>query len=153
MKQRWILAGLFVLVVLAAIVYWRLLATSPTQRQSAETVVSQVSQPAPGSEEEKTRMAVLGVWQDNYQGKRTMTLHKDGTGTMLVELEGAAALLYASQLRFDMTWSLEGKKLTKKTVGGEPAAKVNLILNTLGDTAVDTIMEMTEDRLLLLDQN
>lgn len=98
-------------------------------------------------------MAVLGVWQDNYQGKRTMTLNKDGTGTMHVELEGAAALLYASQLRFDMTWSLEGKKLTKKTVGGEPAAKVNLILNTLGDTAVDTIMEMTEDRLLLLDQN
>jgi hypothetical protein len=82
-----------------------------------------------------------------------MTLNADGTGTMLVELKGLTATLYASRLRFDMIWSLEGKKLTKKTIGGEPTAKVNLILNTMGDTAVDTIVEITEDRLLLLDKD
>ncbi len=44
-------------------------------------------------------------------------------------------------------------KLTKKTVGGEPAEKVNLILNTMGDTADDTLLEVTDDRLLLLDKD
>ena len=94
---------------------------------------------------------LLGVWQDDYQGKRTMTLNEDGSATMFVELSGAQAFLFAAELRFDMTWSLDGKNLTKKTVGGEPADKVNLILNTMGDTADDTLLEVTDDRLLLLD--
>lgn len=105
------------------------------------------------SDQEKQRRKLLGVWQDHYQGKRTMTLNEDGTGTMLVELSGLQATLFASQLRFDMQWSLDGKKMTKKTVSGEPAGKVNFILKTMGDTAVDTLLELTEDRLLLLDQN
>jgi len=82
-----------------------------------------------------------------------MTLNDDGTGTMLVELSGVQAALFASKLRFDMQWSLDGKKLIKKTIGGEPASKVNLILNTMGDTAEDTIVEVTADRLLLLDKD
>lgn len=105
------------------------------------------------SAEDKARRQLLGVWQDHYQGKRTMTLKEDGTGTMLVELSGLKAALFASKLRFDMKWSLDGKKFTKKTVGGEPADKVNMILNTMGNTAEDTILEVTEDRLLLLDKD
>ena len=58
---------------------------------------------------------LLGVWQDDYQGKRTMTLNEDGTGTMLVELSGWRASLYALKLRFEMQWRLEGKVLKKRT--------------------------------------
>src|SRR5581483_8082610 len=105
------------------------------------------------SPQDKQRRRLLGVWQDEYKGKRTMTLKEDGTGTMLVELSGLQATLFAAKLRFDMTWSLDGQKLTKKTVGGEPADKVNLILNTMGNTAEDTVLELTEDRLLLLDKD
>lgn len=152
MKRRWILLGLLVLVV-GGMAYWRLTSAPPAQRQAGGAAVSSSPLPAAGSEEEKTRRAVLGVWQDEYQGKRTMTLKEDGSGTMLVELKGVSAVLYAAQLRFDMKWSLEGKKLIKKTVGGEPAAKVNLILNTMGDTAEDTIVEVSEERLLLLDKD
>ena len=149
MKRRWIWLTLFlVLFVAAGVAYWRL-----TSAPHLSTTTATTPLPAPGSEDDKTRQALLGVWQDEYQGKRTMTLHKDGTGTMLVELKGMTAVLYAAQLRFDMTWSLDGRKLTKKTIGGEPASKVNLILNTMGDTAVDTIVELTEDRLLLLDKD
>jgi hypothetical protein len=72
---------------------------------------------------------------------------------MLVELSGIEATLFAARLRFDMKWSLDNDKLTKTTVGGEPADKVNLILNTMGNTATDTILELTEDRLLLLDKD
>lgn len=154
MSRRSMVLGTILFVVISASMgYWWLTSAPPSQRQARGTAVTTKPLPTPDSEEANTRNSVLGVWQDTYQGKRTMTLNQDGTGTMLVELQGAAALLYAAQLRFDMTWSLDGKKLTKKTIGGEPAAKVNLILNTLGDTAVDTILEISEDRLLLLDQD
>jgi len=153
MKRQWMLVGCILFLLLVAMGYWWLTSSSPSQRQTSIAAVSTLPTPMAGSEEDKTRQTLLGVWQDDYQGKRTMSLNADGTGTMQVELKGVTAALYASQLRFDMTWSLEGKKLTKKTIGGEPAAKVNLILNTMGDTAVDTILEITDDRLLLLDKD
>ena len=82
-----------------------------------------------------------------------MTLNEDGTGTMFVELTGAKAVLFADKLRFDMQWSLDGKKLIKKTISGEPQNKVNIIINTMGDTAEDTLVEVTEEKLLLLDKD
>jgi len=152
MKRRWIVALCLLAIILSgSIAWWRLTLPPASARDTA--VALNAALPAAGTSEDKARQQVIGTWQDEYQGKRTMTLNSDGTGTMLVELKGAAALLYASKLRFDMTWSLQGKKLTKKTVGGEPANKVNAILNLMGDTAEDTIVEVTADRLLLLDKD
>jgi hypothetical protein len=105
------------------------------------------------SEQDALRQKLLGVWEDEYQGKRTMTLLADGTGTMCVELSGMQAALFASMLRFDMVWELEGRLLRKRTVGGEPAIKVNLILKMKGNTATDAIRDVTDSRLLLLDEN
>lgn len=154
MKRRWIIPGcLFLIAILGGLGYWRLTLPPAPQRQNVNNASAVAPVPRAGSEEDKKRRSVLGVWQDQYQGKRTMTLNEDGTGTMLVELSGVQAALFASKLRFDMQWSLDGKKLIKKTVGGEPASKVNLILNTMGDTAEDIILEVTEERLLLLDKD
>ncbi|MDP6634479.1 MAG: hypothetical protein QGG42_06255 [Phycisphaerae bacterium] len=114
------------------------------------------SMPASGpadNEDARMRKLVLGTWADEYQGKRTMTLRPDGTGTMLVELDGLKAFMFASRLRFDMVWSLENGRLKKRTVGGEPAGKVGLILATMGDRVDEPILELTDKRLLLLDAN
>jgi hypothetical protein len=108
---------------------------------------------SPETPEEMRRRLLPGVWQDEYQGKRTMTLSADGTGTMIVELTGVQAKLFASRLQFDMQWSLAGDTLRKTTIGGEPAKKVNLILKMMGDTATEKIVEITDARLRLLDQN
>lgn len=153
MSRRSITAVCLLLLLLAGgFLYWRL-TTRPPQHQDS-TIASVLAQlPQAGSEEDKLRRQVLGTWQDQYQGKRTMILNEDGTGTMLVELNGVQAALFAAKLRFDMQWSLSGKKLIKKTISGEPANKVNLILNTMGDTAEDTILEVTEEKLLLLDKD
>lgn len=152
MKRRWIVAlCLLAIVLCGSVAWWRLTLPPASARDSVAAVNSPL--PTAGSAVDKARQQVIGTWQDEYQGKRTMTLNADGTGTMLVELKGATALLYASKLRFDMTWMLQDKKLIKKTVGGEPANKVNLILNTMGDTAEDTIVEVTAERLLLLDKD
>jgi hypothetical protein len=97
--------------------------------------------------------AVLGTWTDNYRGKRTMTLNENGTGTMLVELTGLSATLYARQLRFDMVWSIEDRRLKKQTIGGDPPDKVALILKLMGDRVDEPILELSGDRLILLDKD
>lgn len=99
------------------------------------------------------RALVIGTWEDDYQGHRTMTLHEDGTGTMVVELQGLQARLFASRLDFRMEWSLEAGRLKKRTVGGEPEGRVNMILKMMGDRVDEPILELTEDRLLLQDQD
>jgi hypothetical protein len=104
------------------------------------------------SDEQYRRLAV-GIWRDQYQGKRTMTLAEDGTGKMLVELDGLKARLFASRLEFQMEWRVEKGRLHKRTVGGEPAARVQMLLKTLGDRVDEPILELTERRLLLLDKD
>jgi hypothetical protein len=151
MRRQSILLCLLALAIAGGIAYWRLTAEPPSPSDGFAVATPATNKAE--TEEEKTRRKLLGVWQDHYQGKRTMTLNEDGTGTMLVELSGFQATLFASKLRFDMRWSLEGKILKKRSVGGEPSNKVNMILNTMGNTAEDTIQELTDDRLLLLDKN
>ena len=102
-------------------------------------------------EDSRFRKLVLGTWTDNYQGERTMTIRPDGTATMVVELEGIKAALYASRLRFDMEWSIDDGHLMKKTVGGEPSGRVRLILAMMGDRVNEPIVELTDRRMLLLD--
>lgn len=101
--------------------------------------------------ESEWKRLILGTWHDDYQGKRTMTLREDGTGIMIVELSGLKAKLYASRLEFDMTWSLENRRLKKKTVGGRPSGKVKLILATMGNQVNEPILELTQESLVLLD--
>jgi hypothetical protein len=178
-----VLAIVLLVGIAGGALYWRLTTTTPQQPlaidQKVDGILEEMKQlrgevddlknrltkleqppsvtpeakPKPETEEEKMRRMVLGIWQDKYQGKRTMTLNADGTGVMHVELSGASAFLFASKMRFDMKWKLEEKKLTKTTIGGEPADKVNLILNTMGNVAEDTLLEVTEERLHLLDKN
>jgi hypothetical protein len=157
-RGRIVLLVLLLAVLGGAIAYWRLTAYPPSHGKFAGP--SPASPPNINAESSdadtpdgKTRRQLLGTWQDNYRGKRTMTLNADGTGTMDVELSGLDAFLAAPKLHFEMQWSVKEKVLTKKTVGGEPKDKVNLILNTMGDTAVEPIVELTDDRLLLLDKD
>ena len=106
------------------------------------------------SSDDGFRGLVAGTWQDEYQGnKRTLTLRKDGTGTMVVELNGLQATLVAPRLTFNMEWSIADGRLKKQSLDGEPAAQVSMILATMGDTANETILELTEERMLLLDQD
>ena len=111
--------------------------------------VAPTTKPA-DDEDARLRELVLGTWGDEYKGKRTMTLLADGTGTMHVELSGFNAIL-GSKMRFDMVWSVEGGRLKKRTIGGEPEGRVNMILKMMGDRVDEPILELTEDRLLLLD--
>ena len=105
----------------------------------------------PGSDEHY-RELIVGTWQDDYKGRRTLTVRVDGTATMVVEPEGLNALV-ATRLTFEEEWSIEGGQLMLKAVGGEPAARVSLILKTMGTESDQKILELTTDRLVLLDSD
>jgi hypothetical protein len=126
--------------------------TTPATADALQTAV-EAPEPQPLSSDQRYRQLVVGTWEDDYQGKRTMTLKEDGTGTMLVELSGMQATLFASRLEFDMVWSLENGRLKKHTVGGRPETRVNMILKMMGDRVDEPVLELTPDRLLLLDKD
>ncbi len=107
----------------------------------------------PSDQDARYRQLVVGIWEDDYQGHRTMTLNEDGTATMVVELSGMKATLFAARLEFNMQWSLEDGRLKKRTLGGKPEGRVNMILKMMGDRVDEPILELTEDRLLLLDKD
>jgi hypothetical protein len=122
-------------------------------KTASEKCARQMEQSQPTDPDAHYRRLVVGTWEDEYQGKRTMTLKKDGTGTMLVELSGWRAALSAPRLKFNMKWSVKDGRLKKQTVNGEPEAPVKMILSTMGDHVEEPILELTEDRLLLLDKD
>ncbi len=131
-------------LVLLTLMGWIVPVVAPGAEPAAEN---------PAKKDAEYRRLVLGTWEDDYEGKRTMTIREDGTATMVVKLSGLKAALYAKQLRFDMVWSISNGRLKKRTVGGEPSGRVKLILKMMGDQVDEPILELTSERLLLLDQN
>jgi hypothetical protein len=127
----------------------------PMPPQAIETIVHQEASPQrpelPPAPDDKTFRLLAGTWEDDYQGKRTMTLLPDGTGTMIVELSGMSGAVFGPRLTFKMEWSLDDGRLIKRTVGGEPEGKVKAILSMMGDRAEEEIIELTEERLLVED--
>lgn len=124
-------------------------ATSSKQQPAAEQAAPTVDSPV--DEDARYRDLAVGTWQDEYKGKRTMHLHADGTGTMIVELSGLTATLFAGRLEFDMVWSVEDGRMQKQSLGGRPEVKVKAILAMMGDRVDEPILELTDERLLLLD--
>ena len=80
-----------------------------------------------------------------------MTLRQDGSGTMIVELTGSRAALSAPKLKFNLKWSVAAGHFKEQTVGGEPGMQVKMIMATMGDHIDQPILELTDDRLVMLD--
>lgn len=98
------------------------------------------------------RDRMVGVWEDNYHGRREMILNEDGTGTMFVYLSGPEALFMPKELKFGEEWLVEGDLVTMRATGGEPAAVVSLILATQGSESTQRIIEVTDEIMILIDQ-
>jgi hypothetical protein len=97
------------------------------------------------------RRLAQGEWEDEYQGRRFLTVSPDGAGKMVVELEGIGKRIFAPSLSFDLNWSVADGVVTLTTLGGEPASKVKVILKIYGSEAQYKVLELTADRMLLLD--
>ncbi len=96
---------------------------------------------------------IVGTWQDDYQGKRTLTVRPDGTATMVVDFDGWKARMFTPRLRIETTWTIDEGHFHRQTVGGEPADKVEFVKRRVGDRASDTIVKVTADRMVLIDRD
>jgi hypothetical protein len=96
--------------------------------------------------------SMLGTWEDDYKGHRTLTLNADGTGTMVVELDGLPATFFAKKLTFREEWTVADGKVTMKATGGEPVGKVQLVLSLHGDSSTQRIVEVTSERMILIEE-
>jgi len=61
--------------------------------------------PNADAQDEPFRRLVVGTWQDEYQGKRTMRLREDGTGKMVVELDGRRSTTGDACGTLDSPWT------------------------------------------------
>jgi hypothetical protein len=125
------------------------LAAIPT---AIEHALAETPAPPPAALPIQQRM--LGVWEDDYQGHRTLSLNGDGTGRMVVELSGAAASLFADRLAFNQQWAFDPDQqlVTMTAIDGEPATKVNLVLRIYGREATYKVETVTDKQLILVDQ-
>jgi len=107
---------------------------------------------APGADQ-RLRKSICGKWEDDYRGKRHLSVSDNGTGTMVVEPDGIGRALFADKLSFDIEWSIADGQVTMRMLGGEPESKVNLILKLHGREASYKILNLDDDQLLLLDKD
>lgn len=117
----------------------------PSDAASAEQALA--------AQDERYKQLILGEWEDDYRGKRYLTIREGGTATMIVEPAGIGKMLVAPQLNFDVEWSLEDGHLSLKTLGGEPKAKVDMVLRIYGNQVRQPIQELSAETLTLLDED
>lgn len=124
---------------------------SATGLEAADGSTTAAGEIDPVEADERLRARMTGEWEDDYQGKRRLTVQPGGTGTMVVELDGIGKKLFAARMSFDVEWNVADGHVTMKTLGGEPRSKVQLVLKLYGNEARYKILELTSDRMLLLD--
>ena len=108
---------------------------------------------ATGPQTSQVHKLMVGTWQDDYQGQRTLTVRPDGTATMTVVFDGWKARMFTPRLRIETTWTVEDGRFRRQTIGGEPADKVEFVKRRVGDRASDKIVKVTADRMVLIDQD
>ena len=98
---------------------------------------------------EEARERVIGTWEAQQYGHQILTTRSDGTATIKMSLTPMAAVLYGRQVTLELLWTLEGKILTQRIIGGAPVRSVEKLIAKFGDTQQFRVLETKRDRLLV----
>lgn len=93
---------------------------------------------------------IVGSWQQEFYGKRTLTVNVDGTAKMTILPSGVFAFGFGPKIDLTMFWSVKDGHLDYGVNGGTPADKVKLAATTWGDHWVEKIVTLDENKLDLL---
>lgn len=117
-----------------------------------DEVVEPEEAPAESVDPETARLSqlIVGNWQQEFYGKRTLTVKADGTATMTILPSGVFALGFGPKIDLTMFWSVKDGHLDYGVNGGTPDDKVKLAAKTWGDHWVEKIIELNETKLDLL---
>lgn len=105
------------------------------------------------SQDDKLRVLLAGEWQQHYYGKRCLTVRTDGTATMVIEPEGIWVHLFGARLQAEIEWTLDNGRVKLQIIGGTPSEKIELASKMWGECWTQPILELTENRLLLLGED
>lgn len=109
---------------------------------------------AASSESELARERIrklLGEWEDDYQGKRYLTLREDGTAIMVVLPNGIGKRIFAARLEFDINWTFVDEILTLDMHGGRPENKVRMIQRMFGRVGEFRVQSVSDSEMLVSD--
>jgi len=112
--------------------------------------LSESSVPAVVDPDDQFRALLVGTWQQDYFGARRLTVHADGTGEMVIRPNELWALAFGSELRLTMFWSISDGQIDYGIRSGTPADKVRIASQAWGDHWIEKIVDLTDDRLVLL---
>lgn len=125
-----------------------LLKTTSVTAIAHQTVVSQDS-----SSSEVGKIELVGKWESRTFGHQTLTTRPDGTATISMRLTPLAIPIYGRKIDLDLEWTLNGRYLTHRIVGGSPERSVRKLIQKYGDTHQYLLVEHDAGQLLVKDIN
>lgn len=93
------------------------------------------------------RELLIGRWEQENLGKRTLDVQPDGSATMIFEPGGLLAFTLGDRLVFDANWTLEQGRLDIHVTGGTPKTKAKIALGLVGDHWNRPIEELNDEHL------
>ena len=115
----------------------------------AETAVT--PEPSPPDANALLAQRLIGSWQQEFLGQRTLTVAADGTAKMVIEPAGVWALGFGKRLDIEMFWSIKDGHLIYGITSGTPPDKVAFAIKSWGDKWDEEIVELTDETLILLE--
>ena len=136
---------------------------SPNSADSEHRTVIQIQRNAPatssnvgtvpGDSDVDRRQLIVGTWKRQLFGKRTMTVRADGTATVIFEPNRIWSAVFGNRLRIELDWRIEEGCAQYHMRSGSPTLQFDRARKLFGDHWNETILELTRERLLLLNQD
>jgi hypothetical protein len=139
--------------------------TKPVQVTSAESSLGSrfvsdhaeavpVATQQPESDQDATyREKLVGTWKQYETGVRWLTVRPDGTATMVVDPDWVAKAVIGSRLTVEIEWTVEEGRALFRSVSGKPETAFQAVCTLYGRDRNRPIVEMTEEKFVLLDES
>ena len=131
--------------------------TNRSPRRTAAASPSPVTQSLPLSAsvedpDASLRKLLQGTWEREFHGSWIMTIQDDGQGTLLIRPSGWWGTLIGEKVLVNLDWSINDGRAELVSVSGEPKTAFAAAKLIFGDRRIRKIKELTETRLVLLDE-
>ena len=108
----------------------------------------------PSERDAEYRQRALGAWtQSRSDAERELILSADGTGLQIIRPKGFLATSYLGELvELDVVWKIENGRAIFDSVAGRPADMAQRVNDLFGTHRDRRIVEITDERILLFDE-
>jgi hypothetical protein len=123
--------------------------SSDSETGSASSGVNRLAVKKELMSQPEGKIELVGQWESTVFGRQTLTARPDGTGTIAMTLTPLAIPIYGRKVNLDLEWTLNGRYLTQRIVGGSPERSVEKLIRKFGDTHEYLVVEHSANHLLV----